>query len=73
VKKTTRTTTPARAANTEFYTETKWCEACRRYVGFLMSVDHSYCIDCGGRVRLFSGNDRARFGETVQRHRWQAS
>lgn len=59
--------------NTEFYTEAKWCEACNEYVRFLMSVNHSYCVTCGGRVRLFNRDDGSRFGETVQRHKWQAS
>jgi len=72
-KTTTRRLEPARATTAEFYAETTWCAACRGYVRFLMSVDHSYCIACGGRVRLFSQNDRSRFGETVQRHKWQAS
>ncbi|HEB52043.1 MAG TPA: hypothetical protein ENI87_02185 [bacterium] len=59
--------------NTEFYNEQKWCEHCQSYVRFLMSVNHSYCIECGGRVRLFSRSDKERFQDTVQRHKWQAS
>jgi rRNA maturation endonuclease Nob1 len=58
---------------TEFYSEQKWCEACKGYVRFLMSVNHSFCVTCGGKVRLFSRDDSSRFGETVQRHKWQAS
>jgi anaerobic ribonucleoside-triphosphate reductase len=38
----------------EFYDEQKWCEQCKTYVRFLMSVNFSYCVHCGGRVRLFS-------------------
>lgn len=68
-----RNQVPATTTNTEFYTESKWCDGCRQYVRFLMSVNHSYCIHCGGRVRLFSRDDSSRFGETVQRHKWQAS
>jgi len=60
-------------SNTEFYNEQKWCDDCQRYVRFLMSVNHSYCIDCGGRVRLFSGDDKQTFQDHVQRHKWQAS
>lgn len=60
-------------SNTEFYTEHKWCDHCRTYVRFLMSVNHSYCIDCGNRVRLFSREDSRSFHETVQRHKWHAS
>jgi len=60
-------------SNTEFYSEQKWCDPCGGYVRFLMSVNHSYCIDCGGRVRLFSRDDSRDFQDTVQRHKWQAS
>jgi hypothetical protein len=57
----------------EFYTEQKWCDDCNSYVRFMMSINHSYCVNCGGRVRLFNSNDSATFQETVQRHKWQAS
>jgi hypothetical protein len=57
----------------DFYTEQKWCSECNSYVRFMMSVNHSYCVNCGGRVRLFNSNDSATFQETVQRHKWQAS
>ena len=57
----------------EFYSESKWCDACKTYVRFLMSVNHSYCVGCGGRVRLFSRDDGRSFSDTVQRHKWQAS
>ena len=60
-------------SNTEFYTEQKWCDHCNGYVRFMMSVNHSYCVDCGGRVRLFNRDDSQNFQETVQRHKWQAS
>ena len=60
-------------STSEFYTEQKWCDECNGYVRFMMSVNHSYCVDCGGRVRLFNRNDSANFQETVQRHKWQAS
>jgi hypothetical protein len=38
-----------------------------------MSVNHSFCIQCGGVVRLFDGDGAGRFGERVQLHKWQAS
>ena len=57
----------------EFYSESKWCDECKGYVRFLMSVNHSYCVDCGGKVRLFSRDDGRSFTDTVQRHKWQAS
>ncbi len=59
--------------HSEFYDEHKWCERCEKYVRFLMSVNHSYCVHCGGRVRLFSRADSAQFQDDVQRHKWQAS
>ena len=57
----------------EFERETKWCDACQANVRFLMSVNHSFCVHCGGRVRIFSREESSRFAETVQRHKWQAS
>jgi len=57
----------------DFYGERKWCEHCKDYVRYLMSIDLSYCAQCGNRVRLFSREDARKFTETVQRHRWQAS
>ena len=59
--------------NHNYYGERKWCEHCKDYVRYLMSVDHSFCIRCSNKVRLFSQDDAQRFTETVQRHRWQAS
>jgi len=57
----------------EFYNEKKFCEACKTYVRFLMSVNHSFCVQCGNKVRMFNRDDAQTFVETVQRHKWQAS
>jgi rRNA maturation endonuclease Nob1 len=65
--------TMTNATTSEFYRETKWCESCQAQVRFLMSVNHSFCIDCGSKVRLFSREERTRFAESVQRHKYQAS
>ncbi len=56
----------------DFYTETKWCESCRTYVHFVMSVNHSFCVQCGGKVRLFNKNDSQQFEAEVQKRRWKA-
>ncbi len=56
-----------------YYSERKWCEHCKDYVRYLMSVDHSFCTHCSNKVRLFRNDDAQRFAETVERHRWQAS
>ena len=57
----------------DYYDEQKYCEQCKSYVRFMMSVNYSYCVDCGGRVRLFSREDAQNFQDRVQRHKWQAS
>ena len=57
----------------DYYSDRKYCTHCQKYVPYLMSVDHSYCVQCSNKVRLFSHDDAQRFTETVQRHRWQAS
>jgi hypothetical protein len=63
----------ARSDNSEFYSELKWCNDCHDYVRFLMSINHSYCVTCGARVRLFNRDDSRAFQDHVQRHKWQAS
>ncbi len=46
---------------TNYFKEKKFCPACEAYVRYLMSPTASYCVACGGRVHLFSEEDRARF------------
>ena len=57
----------------DFYREKKWCSGCREYVRYLMSVNNSFCVNCGTQVRLFSKADTERFTDEVKRHKWQAS
>ena len=45
----------------DFYGEKKFCKKCGKYVRFLMSIHHSYCIDCGSIVFLFSQKDKKKF------------
>ena len=45
----------------DFRSDRKWCPACDTYVPFLMSIDASFCVECGGEVRLFSKDDWERF------------
>ncbi len=66
------TTNLSTMGNTEFYNESKWCDGCKGYVRFLMSVNHSFCVQCGGKVRLFANDERSRVAEAAQRHRYQA-
>ena len=57
----------------DFYNELKWCPSCDAYVRYMMSVNHSYCSDCGSHVRLFSKQDSVEFSEQVQKRKWKAS
>ncbi|MEZ5989779.1 MAG: hypothetical protein R3F30_11780 [Planctomycetota bacterium] len=53
----------------DFYNEKKFCEKCGDYVRFLMSVDHSFCVHCGTKVRLFSKEDLKSFTASLQREK----
>ena len=50
----------------DFDTELKWCEKCKAYRRYLMSINHSYCAECGEKVRLFSKADAAAFGDFAE-------
>ena len=56
----------------QFERERKWCAHCGDYVRYLMSVNHSYCVQCGNQVRLFNKQDSASFFEGIQRRRWES-
>ena len=45
----------------DFYSEKKFCRHCDRYVRYLVSLTHSYCVACGEPVNLFSREDWRRF------------
>jgi rRNA maturation endonuclease Nob1 len=51
---------------TDFYNEQKWCEHCKSYVPYLMSVDRSYCARCGNEVTLFNKADWQAFHDGVE-------
>ena len=57
---------------TNFYSDTKWCPECQAYVMYMMSVNHSYCVGCGCKVRLFNKEDSERFGDEVKKRKWRA-
>lgn len=50
----------------DFYEDTKWCDGCGTYVRYLMSMEHSYCVECGGKVRLFNEEDWKAFNEGLR-------
>ena len=53
----------------DYYTDLKFCSKCAKYVPYLMGMEHSYCTDCGNRVRLFSENDWVAFNENLTRQK----
>lgn len=50
----------------DYYSDHKWCPTCQEYVPYLMSIEHSYCTQCGTEVRLFSKEDWDSFHESLQ-------
>jgi len=54
---------------TDYYSDRKFCTHCNGYVAYLMSVDKSYCANCGQEVRLFSKEDWSTFHQTIQERR----
>lgn len=53
----------------DYYTDRKFCPSCRTYVAYLMSIEHSYCAQCGCEVRLFSEEDWRSFNDSLQAKR----
>lgn len=53
----------------DFYGDKKYCDACRKYVHYLMSVESSYCVTCGARVHLFSREDWEDFNQNLDEKR----
>ena len=49
-----------------FHNDTKYCPCCETYVRYLASIDRSYCIECGGEVRLMSEVDWGTFQERME-------
>ena len=49
-----------------FHNDNKFCPCCDEYVRYLASVDRSYCVECGGAVRLFSPSDWGQFQEKME-------
>lgn len=53
--------------NRDFYSDLKYCTTCLKYVSYMMSMDHSYCCECGQRVKLFSNEDWSNFHDSIAR------
>ena len=50
----------------DFYNDRKYCPHCEGYVSYLQSMDHSYCVDCGQEVQLFSKEDWEAFNASLK-------
>ncbi|MDA0667444.1 MAG: hypothetical protein O3A95_02130 [Planctomycetota bacterium] len=50
----------------DFFKESKYCSRCHDYVRYLQSLDASFCIDCGAKVRLFSAADKRTFQKKIK-------
>lgn len=57
----------------DFYHDKKWCGQCNDYVRYLMSINYSFCTDCGAQVKLFSKDDAERFSTEVEKRKWKIS
>jgi len=52
-----------------YYEDKKFCPTCDGYVAYLMSIESSFCVQCGGEVRLFSQEDWQAFNQTLSDRR----
>lgn len=50
----------------DFYNDLKWCDSCGDYERYLMSMEHSYCVECGSKVRLFNEEDWQAFNDKIK-------
>ncbi|MFT4541315.1 MAG: hypothetical protein ACI835_003776 [Planctomycetota bacterium] len=55
--------------NQDYYNDHKYCTTCNKYVSYLMSIDQSFCVECGGVVRLFSEDDWVSFNSSMDAKR----
>ncbi|MCP3916407.1 MAG: hypothetical protein GY711_12690 [bacterium] len=51
--------------NLDYYSDHKYCPTCDKYVSYLMSIEQSFCTQCGSEVRLFSKDDWQEFNESM--------
>jgi hypothetical protein len=49
-----------------FYEELKWCKKCGKYVRYLLSLNGSYCVECGAEVCLFNKRDLKDFKRALR-------
>lgn len=50
----------------DFYAATKYCPCCEKNVRYLASIEVSYCVECGGEVRLFSAEEWTTFTAALE-------
>jgi hypothetical protein len=55
--------------HSNFYSDKKYCDCCDKYVSYLMSVECSFCVECGNEVHLFSKEDWQSFHQNLEARR----
>ena len=50
----------------DYYHDHRFCDACRKYVSYLQSLDTGYCVECGGAVKIFSPSDLIAFRKGIR-------
>lgn len=55
--------------STDYYTDYRYCDSCRKYVRFLSAPRRGYCVHCSQPVKLFSDSDLETFQAEVKRQR----
>jgi len=56
-----------------YYDDLRFCDACGSYVRYLQALDKGYCVECGGRVKIFSREDLRRLGGSKKGSRYKLS
>ena len=57
----------------DFYNEKKWCGHCNNYVRYLMSVNQSFCVQCGHQVKLFNTQDLEQVNASMEKRKWKGA
>lgn len=60
---------PPDMTHPNYYSDRRWCGACRDYVAYLLSPSDAWCTRCGRPVALFSDEDRSAFDQAVRGER----
>jgi len=51
----------------DFYEDKWWCPNCRERVSYLECGDGNYCVQCDGKVKMFSPEEWDTFTRTLEK------